>query len=102
MDYDPYPQDRAGEKIDKYRTYEHLHLLADDATWFQTTDANIWAVAPDKQDEIDCWSLFDLLIIDRTDINSVRITHVETETTYDVSDHDGPDAGAFDADESLW
>ena len=71
MYYEPLPRDRAGEKIDKYRTYEHLHLLADDATWFQITDANIFAVQPDEEHEIECWSLFDLLIVDRTDINAV-------------------------------
>lgn len=58
--------DLVGVKIDTNRWYAHVLDLAEDGSWFETTDAFRYAPHPDDQEKVASWFYNDVLIVDRS------------------------------------
>jgi len=58
--------DLAGVQIDADRWYAHVLDLADDGSWFETTDAFRYAPHPDDRAKVATWRNDDVLIVDRS------------------------------------
>lgn len=56
----------ADVQIDADRWYAHILNVADDGSWFETTDAFRYAPHPDDRAKVATWCNDDVLIVDRS------------------------------------